>query len=209
MHHWPIPLGVILAFGAFSAFWITIVRLMRRLSRMTDAVPADAGPMLQRSGWGSATINGARAQNCVRVIEYANGHAVKMHPIFGGGMVWLPRGQTQHQGDGDSQVELRHAKHVVRLTGKLARFTGLAPGAPVKATPQAAEPAHAVQQHRTPDTPRPIDAGLRRTRDSDGGGAFSRFAILVAVLLLAYVVLRRQAPDVVAPIEALIQHVFS
>ena len=190
--HVPAALAPVLGVGLFVAFWIALMRLMRRLARMTDRLPPDAGPLLRRSRAGNATINGARAKNCVRIYEYANGHAVRMSRIFGGGMVWLPRGATAiHAPDADT-CELRHQDHRIVLSGRLAAFMGAAPAA----APAAAWP-----------TPQGT-AGRHPARSRTGGSALGRIGLVVAFTLLAFVVVRRAAPELLAPLEHLIADFF-
>ncbi len=205
MNHFPIPFGLIFGLFAFIMLWRVIMRVLRRVSRMTDSVPADAGAVLRKSGWGSAVINGARATNCVRVVEYASGHAVQMHPIFGGGLVWLPKRDTTQQGDGSAAM-LNHGKHAVQLTGKLAEFVSTRSNG-------AAAHVHPTHTHRAdPDTDHSrataLATGVRRIPRDSGGSAFSRFAIGIAIALLAYVAIRRTAPELLEPIEYLIAELF-
>ncbi|KAA3655206.1 MAG: hypothetical protein DWQ11_01275 [Proteobacteria bacterium] len=203
LNHLPIPFGLIVALLAFLFLWRGIMRVLRRVSRMTDTVPADAGPAVRKSGYGNAVINGARATNCVRVVEYAGGHAVQMHPIFGGGLVWLPRNATTQQRDGASATVLTHGRHVVQLSGRLAEFmTGAAAGT----TTAHAHPTHV---HRT--TPEPdhtqataLAIGLQRLPRGGGGSGLSRAAIGLAIALLLYVLVRRTSPELLAPLERLV-----
>lgn len=201
--HSPFPIVLSIALIAFVMFWLLLTRVIRRLSRMTDSVPADAGAELRRSGWGTAVINGSRAGNCVRVVEYSNGYAVRMHRVFGGGLVWLPKAQTTQRRDSPNSLHLTHGAHGVQLTGQLADFVADAPGRP------AAQPTA---------TPRPTDAAGRVPRTTPltrvqrlpherSGSVWSRVAIWTAIALLLFVVLRRTAPEVVAPIEHFIQGV--
>ncbi|TVT50210.1 MAG: hypothetical protein FHP94_03860 [Denitromonas halophila] len=204
MNHFSIPFGLIFSLFVFVMIWRVIMRVLRRVSRMTDSVPADAGPALSRSGWGSAVINGARATNCVRVIEYASGHAVKMHPIFGGGLVWLPKSNTTQKLKGSAAL-LNHGKHAIQLTGKLAEFMNPTN----RNTTAAAAHAHATHTHRAdPDTDHSkataLATGVRRLPRHTGGSGLSRLAIWIAIALLVFVALRRTVPELIAPIEHII-----
>ena len=202
MNHFPIPFGLIFGLFVFVMIWRVIMRVLRRVSRMTDSVPADAGPAVGRSGWGSAVVNGARATNCIRVVEYATGHAVQMHPIFGGGLVWLPKRDTTQQHDGTAAL-LNHGKHAIQLTGKLAEFMN----PKTRNTPPAH--AHATHTHRSPPDPDHAKAtalatGIRRLPRDTGSSALSRLAIWIAIALLVFVVLRRTVPELITPIEQII-----
>lgn len=201
MHHYS-PFVIAIALLAFVTFWLALTRLIRRMSRMTDSLPADAGAELRRSGWGSAVINGSRAGNCVRVIEYANGHAVKMHRVFGGGLVWLPKAQTTLRRDGPNSLLLTHGVHGVQLNGLLADFVAGPPGR-ATAAPTSSRPTDSGD--RTPRTA-PL-APVQRLSHERGSSAWSRAAIWTAIALLLFVVLRRTAPEFVAPIEHFIQGV--
>ena len=204
LNHLPIPFGLIVALLAFLFLWRGIMRVLRRVSRMTDAVPADAGPVVRQSAYGNAVINGARATNCVRVVEYAGGHAVQMHPIFGGGLLWLPRNATTQQRDGASATVLTHGRHIVQLSGRLAEFMT---GAPAGATAAHAHPTHAHRAAPEADHTQAtalataLATGLQRLPRGGGGSGLSRAAIGLAIALLLYVLLRRTAPELVAPLE--------
>ena len=202
MNHFSIPFGLIFSLFVFVMIWRVIMRVLRRVSRMTDRVPADAGPVVDRSGWGSAVVNGARATNCVRVVEYATGHAVQMHPVFGGGLIWLPKHDTTQQRDGTAAL-LNHGKHAIQLTGKLAEFMN------PKTRNTAAASAHAMHTHRTDPDPdhskaTALATGVRRLPRDTGGSGLSRLAIWIAIALLVFVVLRRTVPELITPIEQII-----
>jgi hypothetical protein len=190
--HTPLPaaLAPLVAVGLFILIWTGVVRLLRRLARLTDTLPAGAGARLARSGWGNGEINGTRAKGCVRIERYAGGLAVRMHPIFGGGLIWLPDSLTEREADNPQRLTLRHGDHRIVLLGRLAEFAsaGGAPsalgGAPVSA--RRAEP------------PTPLAAPIRR----EGGSRLATLALWVAVLMLAWVAARRWAPEWSAPLEA-------
>lgn len=203
LNHLPIPFGLIVALLVFLFLWRGIMRVLRRVSRMTDAVPADAGPAVRKSGYGNAVINGARATNCVRVVEYAGGHAVQMHPIFGGGLVWLPRNATTQQRDGASATVLTHGRHVVQLSGRLAEFMT---GAPASTAAAHAHPTHAHRAAPEPDHTQAtaLATGLQRLPRGGGGSGLSRAAIGLAIALLLYALVRRTSPELVAPLERLV-----
>src|SRR5207248_7722102 len=65
----------VLGLPAFVLVWLAAGALFRRLSGMTQAVPADAGPAVRRSGWGDGTVNGAGFENALRGVEFAGGWA--------------------------------------------------------------------------------------------------------------------------------------
>jgi len=180
----------VLAIGLFVGLWTAMVRLMRRLARMTDTVPASAGPQLDRSRWGNGNINGAQAKGCVRVERYATGLAVRMHPVFGNGLIWLPREQTEESTDGAGQVVLTQGRHRIALFGHVADFVSATTGRP------APTPGPGVEAARLPPPPKPLAMAQGR------GLSWSTVAFWIAVLMLVYVGLRRWAPAVVAPLEA-------
>ncbi|MBT0960654.1 hypothetical protein [Denitromonas iodatirespirans] len=189
---------VILLFALLGVFmvWRVITRMIRRLSRMTDTIPADAGAELRRSGWGNAVINGSRATNSIRVVEYVNGHAVQMHPVFGGALLWLPKAQTTQQNDGPDAVQLNTGHHTVTLSGKLAAFMRGAAGqtqAPTSGVRHAAVTDHSQATA--------LATGVKRLPRDSGSSLLGRLAIWSAIALLAFVLVRRTAPDLVAPLE--------
>jgi len=189
----PLPAIAIplLAFGLFLGVWIAIVRMMRRLVRMTDTVPASAGPRLDRSRWGNGNINGAQAKGCVRIERYATGFAVRMHPVFGNGLIWMPHAQTGRSADDAGRLVLTHGRHRIALFSQLADFVAATPGInAMPLRPATVEPASA-RAHTTPMVPARA-----------GGSRLSTVAFWLAVLMLVYVGLRRWAPELVAPIEA-------
>jgi hypothetical protein len=188
----PLPAVAIpvLAIGLFVGIWIAMVRLMRRLARMTDTVPASAGPRLDRSRWGNGNINGAQAKGCVRVERYATGLAVRMHPVFGNGLIWLPREQMEQSVEGTGHVVLTQGRHRIALFAELADFVCATPGRPA---PTPRPPVDAASQ---PPQAKPLAMARRR------GLSWTTVALWIAVLMLAYVGLRRWAPAAVAPLEA-------
>src|SRR5262249_3982093 len=96
-----------------------------RLAGLRAQIPADTGAVLRRSGWGDATINGVGFQNCVRVVECANGWLVQVRLI--GGRLWLPDAQTgvselERVGQWGPYRTLQAGPDRVKLEGELAEF---------------------------------------------------------------------------------------
>jgi len=186
--------------AGFVAIWIGVIRLLRRASRMTDTVPEHAGPRIRASGWGNAIVNGTKGTNCIRVEEYAGGHAVKMHPIFGGGLVWLPGTTLQIEPVGEHRLRLNDARHDVVLMGKLREFmqeTPPRPGASSMTATPADGPVHGPGVIHSQDTRIGLAAPGRSVRP------WTRLGLVLVALLLLYVVLRQLAPAWVAPLDAL------
>lgn len=190
-----IPLVFILG---FIGVWTFIIRLLRRTSRMTDSVPAHAGPRLRKSRWGNATVNGAKATNSIRIEQYASGYAIKLHPVFGGSVAWLPREGLVEERDGEHSVRLQSGGHDVVLAGTLRDFV-LDAGSTATAAP--APPTTLAAPVGTP--PDGSRVGLATAKRA--GSPWARLAMLIVVALLLYVGARRLAPELVAPIEALLK----
>lgn len=187
----------LLFIGGFVAIWTAVIKLLQRTSRMTDTVPASAGARLYASGWGNATVNGARGTNCIRVERYAEGHAVRLHPIFGGGRIWLPKHRVSIEDAGEHQIRLRTPEHEIVLSGKLRDFFHSASPASGTIGVRDASP--------DPTTLGPASeaqVGLAEPRRK--GRLWVRLGLFLAVLLILYVLARRVAPDTIAPIDALL-----
>lgn len=183
--------------AGFLVIWTFIVRLLRRVSRMTEAIPPTAGERLEKTRWGDASINGSKATNSVRVERYAGGHAVKMHPIFGGGLIWLPKGSIEQVEADEQRLQLRSGSHNITLFGPLARF--MRDDGVVHASPGVDLSA--------------IDTGPTQSAVALGQGLaapqhtrrlWPRVALTLALLMLGYVILRRIAPELIAPLDALL-----
>lgn len=189
-----VPLIFILG---FIGVWTFIIRLLRRTSRMTDSVPAHAGPRLRKSRWGNATVNGAKATNSIRIEQYASGYAVKLHPIFGGSIAWLPREGLLEERHDEHSLRLQSGGHDIVLTGALRDFfQNTAP----TTTSAPRHPTLAVDPVGTP--PEGTRVGLAAPKRV--GSPWARLAMLIVIALLLYVGARRLAPELVAPIEALL-----
>ena len=106
-------------------FWLGLRTLSFRLADLRSRVPADTGAVLRKSGWGDANVNGVGFQNCVRVVECANGWLVQVRLI--GGRLWLPRVQTrvgelERVGQWGPYRVLEAGPDHVKLEGELAEF---------------------------------------------------------------------------------------
>ncbi len=191
----PLPAAVIpvIAIGMFVAFWIGLTRLIGRLARMTDTIPASAGPLLRKSSWGDAQVNGSSAKGCVRVEQYASGLAVRMHPIFGGGQVWLPHDLTRQSPDDHDRLVLTHAKHRVVLLGRTAHF--------VTEGDSAQRMSPATVDNTTASRSTPSGFATQPIRRENRRNTWSTLALWVAIALLVYVAARHWAPQLIAPIE--------
>ena len=86
-------LSLLIGLMAMATFWLVLRTLSFRLAGLRGQVPADTGPVLRKSRWGDATVNGVGFQECVRVVECANGWLVQVRLI--GGRLWMPRSQTR------------------------------------------------------------------------------------------------------------------
>jgi hypothetical protein len=113
----------------FVAMWVAVVTFLRNLTGMTTRLELPLGEPLRRSQWGSASINGVRARNCVRVEEYSDGFVVRMMWLFGDGKLWLPKLGLHVSKEQRtlflfrSQV-LESGVNRVVLFGRLAEFVG-------------------------------------------------------------------------------------
>lgn len=187
----------IIFIAGFVAIWVFVIRLLRRVARMTDTIPAMAGERLAKTRWGDALVNGSKGSNSIRVEKYASGHAVKMHPIFGGGLIWLPSGSIEQVEGDDHRLQLRSGGHDITLFGPLARFM-LDDGAG-HSTAHAAR--HAIDTSRVPPV---VERGTGLAAPQQARRGWLRWALTLALLMLGYVVLRRMAPELTAPIDALL-----
>jgi hypothetical protein len=79
----------------FVGMWLTVMTILRNLSGMAKTLDVVTGDPLRRSRWGSASINGVNASNCVKLEEYPEGFVVRMMWMFGGGRLWLPKAGLQ------------------------------------------------------------------------------------------------------------------
>jgi hypothetical protein len=119
-------LSLLVGLLTMAAFWLVLRTLSFRLAGLRGQVPADTGPVLRKSRWGDANINGVGFQDCVRVVECANGWLVQVRLI--GGRLWMPRAQTrvgQLEGVGQLTAPYRTltaGADCVKLEGELAEF---------------------------------------------------------------------------------------
>jgi hypothetical protein len=118
-------LSLLGALIAVTVFWLVLRTLSFRLAGLRGPVPADTGAVLRKSGWGDAKVNGVGFQNCVRVVECANGWLVQVRLI--GGRLWLPRAQTrvgelERVGQWGPYRVLEAGPDHVKLEGELAEW---------------------------------------------------------------------------------------
>ncbi len=119
-------LSLLIGLMAAAALWLALRTLSFRLAGLRAQVPADTGPVLRKSRWGDANINGVGFQDCVRVVECANGWLVQVRLI--GGRLWMPRAQTEVgelEGVGRLTAPYRTlaaGADRVKLEGELAEF---------------------------------------------------------------------------------------
>jgi hypothetical protein len=110
---------------AVVAVWLAIRTVVRRLTGLRGRLQVDTGPVLRKSRWGDADVNGVGFQNCVRVVECTNGWEVRVRLI--GGRLWLPRAQTrvgelERVGQWGPYRTLEAGPDRVKLEGELAEF---------------------------------------------------------------------------------------
>jgi len=128
-------LSLLVGLMAMAAIWLVLRTLSFRLARLRGQVVADTGSVLRRSRWGDAKINGVGFQECVRVVECANGWLVQVRLI--GGRLWMPQAQTrvgELEGVGWLTAPyciLEAGVDCVKLEGKLAEFIAEAAAAAV------------------------------------------------------------------------------
>jgi hypothetical protein len=119
-------LSLLIGLMAMAALWLVLRTLAFRLPGLRGQVPADTGLVLRKSKWGDANINGVGFQDCVRVVECANGWLVQVRVI--GGRLWMPRAQTrvgELEGIGQFTAPYRTLEagpDRVKLEGELAEF---------------------------------------------------------------------------------------
>jgi hypothetical protein len=132
-------LSLLVGLTAMAAIWLVLRTLSFRLAGLRGNVPADTGPVLRKSRWGDADVNGVGFQDCVRVVECANGWLVQVRLI--GGRLWMPRAQTrvgELQGVGRQTAPYRileAGSDCVKLEGDLAEFIAEPAGAGTTALP--------------------------------------------------------------------------
>jgi hypothetical protein len=119
-------LTLLIVLVVVAAFWLVLRTVSFRLAGLRGRVAADTGPVLRKSRWGDATVNGVGFQDCVRVVECANGWLVQVRLI--GGRLWLPRAETR-VGELEGAGQLTAAYRIleagadrVKLEGELADF---------------------------------------------------------------------------------------
>jgi hypothetical protein len=110
---------------AVLGVWLVIRTLVRRLTGLRGRLQVDTGPVLRKSRWGDADVNGVGFQNCVRVVECTNGWLVRVRLI--GGRLWLPRAQTrvgelERVGQWGPYRTLEARADRIKLEGELAEF---------------------------------------------------------------------------------------
>jgi hypothetical protein len=121
---WFIPLFVL----SFIGIWFLVTRVLRVKSGMGTVLNVEPGRQLRESNWGSAVINGVRARNCVKLIEYIEGWELRMMSMLGGGRLWIPKEDVHlsapEQRDlfGQRMRTITSGEHTVRLIGGLAGF---------------------------------------------------------------------------------------
>jgi hypothetical protein len=119
-------LSLLIVLMAMAAIWLVLRILLFRLAGLRRQVQADTGPVLRESRWGDAKVNGVGFENCVRVVECANGWLVQVRLI--GGRLWMPRSQTRFgelEGVGRLTAPYRTVEagtDRVKLEGELAEF---------------------------------------------------------------------------------------
>ena len=79
----------------FAGLWFTVTTVLRNISGMTKRLEVATGEPLRCSKWGSASVNGVGARNCIKLEEHPDGFMVRMMWIFGGGRLWLPKAGLQ------------------------------------------------------------------------------------------------------------------
>jgi len=79
----------------FVGLWLSVTTVLRRLSGMSKHLDMVTGEPIRTSGWGSASINGVSARNCVKLDEHPHGYVVRMMWFAGGGRLWLPKAGLQ------------------------------------------------------------------------------------------------------------------
>jgi len=110
---------------AMVAVWLAVRTVVRRLTGLRGRLQVDTGPVLRQSRWGDADVNGVGFQNCVRVVECANGWLVQVRVI--GGRLWLSRaearvGELERVGEWGPYRVLEAGPDRVKLEGELAEF---------------------------------------------------------------------------------------
>jgi hypothetical protein len=112
--------------AGFAGMWVVVTRVLRKMSRMVADLPFDPGSVLRESGWGSASINGVRFRNCVRIVEHRDGWVVRVMPLVGGGKLWLPKEHTDVGELAPRRLLMRRSRVVSSGENELRLFSQLA-----------------------------------------------------------------------------------
>ena len=112
----------------FAGMWLVIMTILNKVSGMKRRLDITPGPRIRSSRWGSASINGVGARNCVKIEEYEEGYVIRMMLLFGGGRLWLPK-QGLHIGETkpgrlfvSPSRELRSGTNRIILGNRLTHF---------------------------------------------------------------------------------------
>ena len=103
--------------------WFALTRMFNSWLGLRTSLDGRTGAFVSQTSWGSAKINGYNASGCVRLLVYENGFALKMMPIFGGGLLWIPK-------DRYSVICIRPMRYLLQLrvdlelNGKIIRLFG-------------------------------------------------------------------------------------
>jgi hypothetical protein len=103
--------------------WFAVTRMFNSWLGLRTKLCESTGAFVSQTSWGTASINGYNASGCVRLLVYENGYALKIMPIFGGGLLWIPK-------DRYSVIGIRPKKYILQLrvdldlNGKTIRLFG-------------------------------------------------------------------------------------
>ena len=75
----------------FIIMWFVTMKFLKAKMGLVNSIEEEKGRSVSESSWGSGRINGISLKNCLKILEYENGFILKIMPLFGGGMLWIPK----------------------------------------------------------------------------------------------------------------------
>jgi len=106
-----------LAIVLMPFMWFATTRMFNAWTGFSTKLQENTGQLVSQTSWGSGKIGIFSASGCIKLLVYEDGFALKMMPLFGGGLLWIPK-------DMYSVVAIRPAKFLMPLRADL-EFNGI------------------------------------------------------------------------------------